>query len=174
MRRTLVTLLGLLATVAYLVAAARGAVTLQGHQGQVRALAFSRDGQLLVSGGADGAVLTWDANTGRRLRTMEGHRAAITCLVVSPNSRGIASGDASGTVRVWSTRSGARLWSFKARCIRGHSRMARREVRVTRVPVPTESRIFFSRGISLSAALGGRFCPVPPGNPTPEISRRVP
>src|SRR5262249_30673599 len=42
------------------------------------AVAYSRDGRWLATGGADGVVRTWDAETGDRLREFQGHRHAVT------------------------------------------------------------------------------------------------
>ena len=40
--------------------------TLSGHTGRARSLAFTADGALLASGGADGQVITWAAHDGAR------------------------------------------------------------------------------------------------------------
>jgi len=45
----------------------RTTVTLNGNEGTIFALAYSNDGQLLVSGASDGGVDLWDARAGRLL-----------------------------------------------------------------------------------------------------------
>ena len=47
--------------------------TLTGHTGGVWAVAWSPDGTRLVSGGDDGTVRVWEAESGRPLHTLTGH-----------------------------------------------------------------------------------------------------
>jgi WD40 repeat protein len=45
--------------------------TIRGHTGSVQALALSADGEILVSGGADGMVRLWDPWVGVCLRSLQ-------------------------------------------------------------------------------------------------------
>ena len=47
---------------------------LRGHTGTVWSVALSADGRLVVSGGFDGTVKVWDAQTGATLRTVQAER----------------------------------------------------------------------------------------------------
>ena len=47
--------------------------TLTGHSNYVQAIAISTDGQILASGGDDGAIKLWNLPKGIRIRTLEGH-----------------------------------------------------------------------------------------------------
>ncbi|MBL8153913.1 MAG: SH3 domain-containing protein [Anaerolineae bacterium] len=51
---------------------------LSGHQGAVNALAYSPDGRLLASGGADGVVQVWSPDAAAPLATLSGHTAPVT------------------------------------------------------------------------------------------------
>jgi WD40 repeat protein len=51
--------------------------TLSGHRAEVWAVAFSRDGKRLATGGIDTTVQVWEVATGRLLRTLSGHTDAI-------------------------------------------------------------------------------------------------
>ena len=42
--------------------------------GSVCAVAWSIDGKVLASGGADGRIILWDAKKGERLTELNGHR----------------------------------------------------------------------------------------------------
>jgi len=77
-----------------------------GHSSSVSALAFSRDGKWLASGGLDGSIILWNASTGEQTRkwTSRGHNH-LTQLVFSPDSNGLVSGDAGGIVRGWKLES---------------------------------------------------------------------
>ena len=47
--------------------------TLEGHSAPVRSVAFSRDGQQIVSGSADGMIKVWDYKLGVYTQTLKGH-----------------------------------------------------------------------------------------------------
>jgi WD40 repeat protein/predicted Ser/Thr protein kinase len=82
---------------------------LRGHKGAVRAVAFSPDDRLIVSGSADNTVKFWDAGTGKEVRTLSGHQARVTGLAFSPDGRRLATASADRTVRLWEVATGKEL-----------------------------------------------------------------
>ncbi len=82
---------------------------LTGHQGEVFAVAFSPDGQLVASAGADQAVHVWERGTGRAIKTLRGHAGPIRALAFSPDSRRLVSGSADTTLRFWDVMNGREL-----------------------------------------------------------------
>jgi len=78
-----------------------------GHTGAVNALAFSGDGKLIVSGGADGVVRLWDASSGANLAILQAHRNPVTSVAFSADGSTIISTDNQGTTYLWRVTSGA-------------------------------------------------------------------
>jgi WD40 repeat protein len=76
-------------------------VTLPGYAGPVLCVAFSPDGQWLLSGGSDGRVCLWHAGDGRELHCFEGHADKVHTVAWGPNQRSVYSGSADGTLRRW-------------------------------------------------------------------------
>ncbi len=69
--------------------------------GKPRAVAFSADGALVVTGSDDRGVRVWDAATGALLQTFKEHTGEVTSVAFSPNGKMLASGAKDSTVRVW-------------------------------------------------------------------------
>ena len=88
------------------VAEGRQALALNGHEGDVLAVTFSRDGQRVVSGGADRMVRIWDAASGRQLHALRGHSGDITAVAFSADRRWVLSGSEDGSIRFWDAEVG--------------------------------------------------------------------
>ena len=76
-----------------------------GHEGRVWAVAFSPDGSLLASGGADKTIRLWDPLSGELRRALAGHKSCVNCLAFSPDGKLLASGGSS-LVRLWDVEAG--------------------------------------------------------------------
>jgi len=87
--------------------------TLHGHSGGVRSVAFSPDGQRIVTGSLDGTAKAWDAASGKELVTFKGHRGGINSVAIAPDGQRIATGSKDTTVKVWNSTSGKELLTLK-------------------------------------------------------------
>jgi WD40 repeat protein len=90
--------------------------TLQGHEKEVYAVAFTPDGKQAVSGAADQTVAVWDLESGQRLRSLTGHSDVVLAVAVSPNGRLALSGGKDGVVLLWELETGREIRRFQ-----GHS-----------------------------------------------------
>ena len=77
-------------------------LTLEGPAGPVAALAFSPDGETLVSGGKADAVHVWQPPHDGG--TLAGHGGGVHALAFSPDGRYLASGGLDRKLQVWDTR----------------------------------------------------------------------
>ena len=73
------------------------------HGGPVNAVAFSHDGKVCASGGAQKRIVLWDAATARMMRTLDALPSPVTSLAFTPDGRLLVSGHESGVVALWST-----------------------------------------------------------------------
>lgn len=96
------------------------AYTLKGHGWEVTAIAFSSDGKILVSGGADSAIMIWDWQAEKRLRTLnrpddffgslaswfDQSKGIIWASAISPDDKIIASGGSDQPIYLWNRETG--------------------------------------------------------------------
>jgi WD40 repeat protein len=81
-------------------------LTLQGHTGPVWALAYSPDGRLLASGGADRTLRLWDMQERRELVALNGHQNMVVGLAFAPNGETLASVARDKHIRLWDVPTG--------------------------------------------------------------------
>ncbi len=87
------------------------AATLTGHTGPVYAVAVSRNGNWIASGGADRKVVVWNG-AGGRVREHGEAGSDIWGLAISPNSRWLAASSRDGKVRVYDLADGTLAREF--------------------------------------------------------------
>ena len=71
------------------------------HDATIWGIAFSPDGQRIVSGDEKGQMAVWNPNTGRSLMTIDSTQTGVWGLAWSPDGSTIASAGSDGTVRLW-------------------------------------------------------------------------
>lgn len=89
-------------------------ITLRGHQSPVYATVFANEGRWVITGGHDGTIRVWDANTGEFLQQLGSHGSWVWDLAVSPDGRFVASAGHDGVVSIWNLATGVRLRSILA------------------------------------------------------------
>ena len=92
--------------------------TLEGHSRPVLSVAFSPDGQRIVSGSHYQAIKLWDAQTGLELRSLD-LPGSVGSMAFSPDGQRIVSSshdDTDNAIKVWDAQTGSDL-----RTLEGHS-----------------------------------------------------
>ncbi len=77
---------------------------LTGHVSWVPGLAFTANGQRLVSSGADQTVRIWDLAARTETGALHGHLSEVYCVAVSPDGHTLVSGCKDGTLFEWDAR----------------------------------------------------------------------
>jgi len=76
----------------------------------VRSVAYSPDGQHIISGSRDRTIRIWDAETGALVgMPLEGHTDEVTAVVYSPNGQHIIFASHDRTIRIWDATTGAAI-----------------------------------------------------------------
>lgn len=95
----------------------------RGHKGGVEALAFTRDGERLATGGRDSTVRLWRVATGTEIRTFTGHAGTVLVVDCSPDGRRLASEGQDATIRIWDVESGDEVKRLKGHASNGTSNL---------------------------------------------------
>jgi len=86
------------------------------HESRVWSIAFSPDGETLVSGSEDKTIRLWNARTGECQQTLQGHTNWVKSIAISSDGRLVASGSFDQTVKLWDAETGNCLTTLQ-----GHS-----------------------------------------------------
>ena len=72
----------------------------------VRSVAFSADGERILTGSDDKTARLWDAKTGAEIYALKGHTDPVTSVAFSPDGARILTGSDDNTARLWDHRQG--------------------------------------------------------------------
>ena len=75
---------------------------LEGHQGIVRSVVFSNDGQRVVTASDDATARVWDLQ-GRELNVLDNHTSSVFSTVFSADGQKVVTASSDNTARVWTT-----------------------------------------------------------------------
>jgi WD40 repeat protein len=93
----------------------------EGHRDGVYGVAFSPDGNRVLSGSLDKTLRLWDVKTGKMIKQFPGIEDKVRSVDYSPDGRRVVSGHwgekSTFLVRLWDVETGKEIRSFK-----GHSR----------------------------------------------------
>jgi WD40 repeat protein len=86
-----------------------------GHTDTVLSIAFSSDGQRIISGSKDNTVRVWKWNpetVEQGIELFEGHTGWVRSVAISASGKRIASGSDDTTIQVWNAETGEMLECF--------------------------------------------------------------
>jgi WD40 repeat protein len=75
------------------------------HQGEVKSVAFSPDGQTIASADEDKTIKLWSPD-GTLITSLKGHRDRIWQVIFSPDGHLLASASTDNTVKLWQIKTG--------------------------------------------------------------------
>ena len=75
-------------------------------------LALSPDGSQIATGGEDGMIRIWEADTGEQITALSAHSSRVTDLSFSPDGQRLLSGGSGGQVNLWDTRNRQQILSL--------------------------------------------------------------
>ena len=89
---------------------------LKGHTQGITSVAYSPNGEAVITGSFDHTACLWDVNIGQLLHTLVGHTYPITSVAFSPEGKTVITGSIDDTARLWDVQTGDLL-----RTLEGHN-----------------------------------------------------
>jgi WD40 repeat protein len=83
-------------------------LTLSGHGGRINSIAYSDDGEHLVTAGQDGAAKVWDSDSGEEMLSLS-HPAAVQVATFGPGRTLVGTTSGDGMARIWDATTGQTL-----------------------------------------------------------------
>ncbi|WP_437205088.1 protein kinase domain-containing protein [Planctomicrobium sp. SH664] len=93
---------------------------LLGHTAPIESLAFSAEGEMLISGARDNAVKAWSVSGLKAMKTFRGHHSAVRSVAISRDGRSILSGGQDQRAIVWSVEDYEEIRVLNGRQLAGH------------------------------------------------------
>jgi WD40 repeat protein len=119
--------------------------TLAGHEGAIRHVEFSHDGQSVLTASSDATIAIWNVAAGTQKGAVSADGPLQACSISPDGSR--VAGSGSGSVTLWNRADASRLW---------HSRIADGDVyRVAFTPDGSRLAAASARGVQLLDAATG-------------------
>jgi WD40 repeat protein len=82
------------------------------HDFPVGSVAFSPDGQRIVTASEDGTARVWDATSGEEVAVIQGNTERISSAVFGPDGTWVFTYVSNGTAGIWDAASGVALAEF--------------------------------------------------------------
>lgn len=96
--------------------------SLEGHQGNVTAVAWQNDGKWIVTACEDGRIKIWDPRAPKHPQRIFDHGGvAVNDCVIHPNQGELVSCDQAGAIKIWDLGGKACTHELVSRCNRGHT-----------------------------------------------------
>ena len=85
-----------------------------GHKDMISALAFSSNGEFILTGSWDQQIFLWETKSGKKIKTFTGHAGLIYTLEFSADNKNFISASNDNTVRLWDVPGGREIAQFIA------------------------------------------------------------
>ncbi|MEX2307121.1 MAG: protein kinase [Pirellulales bacterium] len=93
---------------------------LSAHDGPVRSVAFSPNGQLVLTGSEDNTIRIWDVAAGKAVKTLRGHGSGVRACAFSPDGEWVLSGGDDQRARLWNMQGYQEVRVLHATVFSGH------------------------------------------------------
>jgi WD40 repeat protein len=78
----------------------------------LKSIAFSADGEMILTGHFDATARLWNTTSGQQLNILGNHEGPISHVAFSPDDSTVLTGSTDGAVRIWDTQTGQQITSL--------------------------------------------------------------